>query len=205
MSATKANRGFSLAELSVYSLLLSLLLGALYLLMASGMRYFRLGEAYQTVQQETVVGLRKLGDELANASTNSVSYSNAPFPHVYFLSADRPQNVAGQPTYDSAGDLEWRKWVCYYHDVAGRRLMRVEEALGTPQVVPVGAAAPAAPGGAAYFQGLPGATSLGSHVTGLSFTAEPGSAVLIRLTSQTDTASDKTTTVTLQNVVRMMN
>ncbi|MGE0494936.1 MAG: hypothetical protein AB7S38_37360 [Vulcanimicrobiota bacterium] len=205
MFVSRSNRGFSLAELSVYSLLLSLLLGSIYLLMHSGMRYFRLGEAYQTVQQETVVGLRKLSDELANASTNSVSYSNAPFPHVYFLSAERPQTVAGQPTHDPAGDLEWRKWVCYYHDAAGRRLMRVEEALGTPTVVPVGATPPAPPGTAPYFQALPGASSLGSHVTGLSFTAEAGAAVLIRLTCQTDTASDKTTTITLQNIVRFVN
>ncbi|MBI3925356.1 MAG: hypothetical protein HY319_07455 [Armatimonadetes bacterium] len=193
-------RAFSLLELVVYCALLLLLLGGIYLLVTSGMRYLQLGTAYESVQQQSQVGVRKMVDEVGNSSRAALFFDAVPTSHLILLSADRPLPDQDPWTYAS-GQLQYRKWVCFYWNQAERTLVRSELDAGGLFTDPT---APPRPGLAAL-QAAPSRV-LAREISGLIFSfGATNQFVRIQISAEEDTASDRVTRVTLATEVQLQN
>ncbi len=131
--------GFTIIEVLVSGSLLLFLLGALYLLMVGGMRYFQQGRAYQTVQNQTMIAMRRLLAELQDSRPGCWSFNNLPVSHLVFLSASLPMPNEGPVQHSPLGVVNWQKWVCY-RLTAANELERQEfcppAAPGLPNVMP---------------------------------------------------------------------
>ena len=138
-------RGFSILEVTVASGLLLVLTGGLYLVTIGGMRYFRHGEIYQTVQYESSLALTKMSREIENSRAECIFEEELPAPHIIFPSADLPQPADAGVWSNPTGRLQWEKWVCFYYDAPSRRILRTEL-----QVPPLPATDPPEPGEADY-------------------------------------------------------
>lgn len=214
-------RGFSLIEMCVYSSLLLMLLGGLYLFVSNGARYLRLGVAFQDAQSEALVAMRRLTEELAT-STEIARSPGAPLDsdHIIFLSPDGPPLSGETP---AAGDPEWfhdptdlslayRRWVCYYWNSTTLELVRAQQDVGA---TPVTTDPPPTAPSLASFQALPGRVvargisdpelaALGLPPFRVSQDSDP-KLLDVQLSATVETASDKVTTVTTRSVVRMPN
>lgn len=198
------SRGFSLIELVVASALLMFLTGGITLVTMNGMRYFRLGYAYQTAQQQALVAMRKMVDELQNSRRDSVSSSSSPSvdPHVTFLSARAPEPNAGSLVHDDQGRLLWQKWVCYYLST-DRQLIRSERPLDeTPPglVVPPLPAAPPV----AELAALAG-RRVADGIEAVTFNPGPQRYLDLSITGRAETGSDRSTRVILRSRVWLLN
>ncbi len=129
-----SRRGSTIIEVMVASAILLLMLGVLYLLMVGGLRYFQQARAYQNVQMESTLGLRKLLAELQDSRASTVVYRQNPTSHVVFLSACLPHPNAGPVVHAPDGHVQWQKWVCYRAN--GSNLERDELPLGAPTTTP---------------------------------------------------------------------
>lgn len=202
MSATSRARfrGTTVIEVLVACSVLMMLLGALYLLMVGGMRYFMQGRAFQTVQQQSLVGLRNVLAELQDSRRDSFQYSAAPVPHIIFLSAARPYPNAGHVQQDASGAVNWQKWVCYR--VSGAELQRDEwVGPGLPSTTP-----PALPGYAAFNFTGPEMKVIARNITELNCSDGPTvNSVFVEVVSSEATGSDKTTEMRLRSQVHMYN
>jgi len=198
------SRGFSLIELVVTSALLLFLTGGITLVTMNGMRYFRLGYAYQTAQQQALVAMRKLVDELQNSRRDSVSSSSSPSPepHLVFLSARPPEPTTGALVHDVDGRLLWQKWVCYYL-TTDRQLVRTERPLDeTPPglIVPPLPAAPLV----AEMAALQG-RRIADGIEAVTFNPGPLRYLDLSLTGRAETGSDRSTRVILRSRVWLLN
>lgn len=206
-SSSERARGFTLIEVLVYSSVLAFLLGGLYLLVVAGSKHFQKGRAYQTAQQEALKGMTALSRELKNAKANSVLHTPLPTPNILFLSPEEPAPAsAGSREYDSAGQLLWKKWACFYRDTAESTLVRREESI-TPVALSVSDLPPLPPGDVLYFQTLAGVQSrvVARQIVNLSFADEAGGSILVQLSASEAVSSDASTTVNLRSLVRLMN
>ncbi len=131
--------GFSIIEVLVAGSLLLFLLGACYLLMVGGMRYFQQGRAYQTVQNQCTIATKKLLAELQDSRPNCWFSSGVPVEHLIFLSAELPMPNDGPLQHSPLGMINWQKWVCYRRTATGeleRQELAPPVAPGLPSVVP---------------------------------------------------------------------
>lgn len=136
-AALKSRRsGFTIIEVLVSGSLLLFLLGALYLLMVAGMRYFQQGRAYQTVQNQTMIAMRRLLAELQDSRPTCWSYNNLPVSHLIFLSASQPMPNDGPVQHSPLGVINWQKWVCYRLTATGELQRQELVPLGLPNVMP---------------------------------------------------------------------
>jgi len=140
-------RGFTISELLVYSVLLLLVSSSIYGTLHMGVHCHSLGRSQVDVQQTCNVAIAQLQQELAEANANSVEffpktgYTDQPIG-VVFLSA---RDANGVFRYDpTCGWPQWQTYVGYYLDVDPqgrpntRALYRAEVAAGAlPGLVPV--------------------------------------------------------------------
>jgi hypothetical protein len=202
MSPGSRSRGFTLIEVAVYSAVLLLLLGGVFMVVEGGMRYFRLAEAHETVNQQAVIAMGRIRGELANGSQTSLNPGAAPQPHILFLSPFG-MDGSGEEEYEYGGNgtqVLWKKWVCFYRD-GQSRLVRAE--FDVPDVIDP--SVPVVPDFAVDILPLP-AQTLATNVSAVNFQFFPAPAV-IRITVETEdrTASDRTTNVELISSVRLVN
>ncbi len=198
-------RGFSLAELAVYSAILGMLLSGLYLLLISGLGFVRKGAAYQTAQQQALVGMRWLTQDIANGTAIGRMPALTPAVdanHIIFLSPETANN--GPWTY-LGRELEYYNWVCFYWNSGTGEVIRAVEPLATQSVA---ALAPAAPT-LAVMQAIVDPLRrrvVARNITDLKINegSQP-EMVLIEITGEQATASDKVTSVTFRGQVRMEN
>lgn len=142
MSAGPLNRrGFTLIEVAVVSAVILLLMSGVYTVVAGGMRYLRLAQAHQTVNQQAVVGMRRVISEVSCASQSALQHADLPRDYLLFLSPLAPGPAASTDYTYNGTSLEWKKWVCFYLD-DDNRLVRAELALPTPTTNPGGEAIP---------------------------------------------------------------
>ena len=127
-------RAFTVIELLVYIGILSLLLSGLYLLLMGGLDSVKTGAAYQTAQQQALLGMTWLRKELANSTLirrspvlGPASNSN----HIIFLS---PDPVGGGAWTYAGSQLYYHKYVCFYWDSATDEIIRTEQALPSPEL-----------------------------------------------------------------------
>ena len=205
--------GATVIETLVAASILLLVFGAVYSVLRAGVRYLQQAEAYQTSQQQAVIGMRKMLSELQNSNlaTINVNPPIAPVPpvapgvdHLVFLSAESPGSITGAMAHDaSTGALQWQKWVCFYRN-GNNELWRAEDALSSPVTLPPSPTPP----DLLTFQALssPAARVLARHIDTLSFTlGATNNWIVIELSSRVATSSDKFTSVRLQSGVRLQN
>ena len=126
--------GFTALEVVIYSALSLALLGGVSLYVQNGLRMFRGGENYRTVQSDAMLTLRRLGHELANstdaadAGGGRIQFGDTPSPYIILPSAD---DLLTDPdykiwVYDTNGNLLWRKWTMFSLDPQRRAMVHQE-------------------------------------------------------------------------------
>lgn len=111
-----------MVEMLTYSALLVMLFGLVYSVLSLSLSYYRQAEDSGGLQNEAMVGLNRLMGEMAGAPATCIS---ADSNGVVFLSA---RTSSGGFTFDSGGNLQWQRYVCYYLDtVDGRKVLRRKE------------------------------------------------------------------------------
>lgn len=128
----------SLAEIMVFSLLLIMLTGGMYLLLVAGLRHVQQGQVYQTVQQQALIGIKALTSEISNArdDNNYLIYGPPTPSSIVMLSGFQPypapQDHFVYPDAPTGNDypVVWQKWVGFYLGNATngtRQLIKVED------------------------------------------------------------------------------
>lgn len=160
------SRGFTVIEMLVVSGLMLVLLGALYLVFALGLRYSRQAHVYSHLQQQSALALQHLTRELSNALPDQfesspgvltgtpASYTAIPYAWFPSTGLPAPSNVIA--AYDQvSGSLQLQKWVCFYLDAGNAELVRSEQTFtGGPVCQPLGTLSPTP--SLALFQGCGG-------------------------------------------------
>lgn len=200
-----ARRGTTLLELLVYSLLLGVLLLAVYGVFSAGMKYFRFIEATSDLRGQAQTTLIRIAAELAETRGYTVLVDDEA---LIFCS---PRNRAGSYTYDAYGNLQWHRFVGYYRESDGR-ILRTPVYLSTPRSTPANASTIV--GTISNPSALPETEVIAHSCTELTFTTEPAgseSPTTVRITARferavqsnrggtADNRIDVTTTVQLQN------
>lgn len=199
--AKRPRQGSTLIEVVIYQSILLLLFSGLYVTVFGAMRYLRKSDVYQDVLRQAQVGLLKVSQELVNTSASSRTLG-AGNQHILFLSPDVLLPASGPWTYTATGQLQYKKWVCFYFDAASGSLRRCERALGAPQTSPP---APAAPDFASQMLPLP-AKTIARFVVNAQFLAGPSPTVTdVVLTTTRQTASDRDSRLALRTSIRMEN
>ena len=133
---------FTLVQILVVIICFFIVLGALYAVYSVGMHYLRMAQVQSRLQQQASVAMQKVSRELSTSLDDAhITKASATPPFVWFLSTESLTGTSPilSFNYDSAGRLEWRKWVCFFLDSSTQQLIRSELPLaGAPQKQPFG-------------------------------------------------------------------
>ena len=206
MRRSRSSRGFSLIEMAVYSTLLLFLMGGVYLMVSAGLYYYQTGRAFQEVQNQAALALRRMSLELANGTPLAVNLDELnPADHLILLSADHLMPNSGDFwTYNTANELERHKWVCYFRNSANQLVRTEAAAVGAPVAIPP---VPARPN-LATFQAVaaPPTRVAARQISFLEYSRTLDLvSVEIRARNSTGSAANDFTEVVLTTEVRMKN
>lgn len=203
-SARRRGAAFTLLEVMIFSTILLLLMGCIAMVLEGGMRYLRLGGAYQDAQNQTLVGMRHMLEELGQCTVVCRAPSPAVNSDFVIVLSPEPLPPAGGWTYQGTG-LEYHQWLCFYRDGASNELVRATLPIaGGPFLS--GDAPPAPP--LAEFQPPSGGSSqpIARGVTEFLVNDGPtGQQLSLRLTCSVATNSQKNTVITNRSVVTLPN
>lgn len=135
-------RGFTLLELQLVSVLLMMILSCIYVVMRPGFRYFAQENVAANVEGEVLRGLLAVSNDLHDTQVSNTACGTAPEPYVWMLSPRPPAAESGPIQLSPSGSLIWRKWRCFFLDSGRQELVRSEVALSpateitTPQPAP---------------------------------------------------------------------
>lgn len=190
------NRAFTLIEVSIYSAVLLLLMGGVYSVVVGGFRYLRLAQAQETVNQQALVGMRRMTTLLEGGSQSNLVIGGAvDDQHIIFLSLSGPE-PADPDVLTFTGVLpNWQKWVCFYKN-AQDQLVRAELPVGTPGPDPLAHAAPTFAGDILPLDAQP----IAQNVFRLNFNYATPPQVAIELETKVDTNSGTVTNPTSTNL-----
>ena len=179
-------RAFTIVEVIVAASLFSLMLTVIYSLYALGARYLRMAESQSRLQQQAAIGMRKLSRELTLSIDDSLALQTGSTPsYVWFLSAEDALPGMRLCNYSAAtGKLEYQKWVCFFHDVTNREIVRTEMKLTTSVTSPF-LVAPTPVPLLANFMAVTGAARSTIARDVESFLVKPGGAGLFLVTITT--------------------
>lgn len=127
-SLRAASRGFTLAELTINSTLLVILLGIAYAGLLLAHRYYAESEAAVQVQQQATSGLKHLVSDLGGTPSTGVRTDTS---GLTFVSA---RTSTGSVAYDTSGSVLWQSVVAYY--VQGGVLYRKARTLTPTATIP---------------------------------------------------------------------
>lgn len=118
-------RGVTLPELLVYSVVVVLLLGAVYAAFQLSWRHYQAGRAASEAQQEALKAASAVSRALNGGLKTSLLLQADP-PALRFLSADREHEPF---EVNDNGEIVWQRWVCLYYDQAAQELVLKERDL----------------------------------------------------------------------------
>ncbi len=133
----RTRRGFSLAEVMIFMLLLGMLITGMYLLLVAGLRNVQRSSVYQETQTQAFKAVRALVNEIANARAENayIIYDAPKSNRIAVLSGFLPypgqQDRLIYPdaaTNPVAYGVIWQKWVGFCRDAPTDRLLRFEDA-----------------------------------------------------------------------------
>jgi len=197
-----------------------MLMSGMYLLVHTGLRYWRLGQAYQQAEQQAQIGIRKVTGELANSSRGAFQQAGvkaratAPTSFVLFPSAQaRLPASSGHFAYSPALELQYQKWVAFYFRAADSTLVRCEK---DPN--PVGAFVAPADWNTLYpdftadmepLTGFPDVQVVARDIEAFSVVDGPPQTLLVSVTARSQTGSTtagaRFTRIGFQSQVRLEN
>lgn len=127
------HNGFTLLEVIIYGLILSILMTAMYLLLRTTFNFMRVTNATASLQASAQKAAVKITNELAQAHRGAGNIVVGTNPNgVVFLS---PTSSNARINYDASGNIMWQRWVCFYYDAAEGDIMRGEIPI-TPTATP---------------------------------------------------------------------
>lgn len=129
------NAGFSIIELMVSMLLVSIIMVGAYQVFQEGMQLFRVNQASSDAQLAIVRVMGKVASELSNASPQMLVHETASEGSpgsVSGVAFATPLGEGGQVHYDEFGRPYWKRFIAFYlhpHDTDWRlgKVMRAEE------------------------------------------------------------------------------
>lgn len=126
-------RGALLVEALISAFLLVVLLLVVLGSFVQSLQYHAQYDDANALTQRAVIASTRIRNELVDANRQSVHFDVTP-PGIVFAT---PRGADGQYRYDlTTGDLLWRRYVCYYVDIARQRLVRKEEDIAAPPSTP---------------------------------------------------------------------
>jgi hypothetical protein len=142
-------------ELLVVIFCFLLMTSGLLLIYQLSLRYTQMAQTQSTLQQQAAIALLKFSREFSLSYDDPLTVRlNTALPSVTFISSEG--YLGGVPfSYDTQGNLQWQKWVCYYVNSATQQLERGEIAANPGPIVypfPPGLVMP----GLGMFQALTG-------------------------------------------------
>lgn len=201
--------GISLIETMVFSSILLLLMGSIVMVLQGGMRYLRLGAAYQDAHRETLTGMRIMVEGLRKGNpfhmypTLVDDGTGKGSEFVMFMSPelDDPEE---DWTYQGT-DLQYHRWVSYYLDPGRQELVESQLPIAGAPVTTL--TEPPFPNLSAFRPpGNRNARVISRGVTDLRFLPGIGTQqVRIVLSCSVATGTDRFTTVSSQSLVLMPN
>lgn len=136
MFKLKKNRGMSIPELMIYSVLIGLVLTGIYGILTSSMKYYRITEVRSELQQNAILAISGILGDMMGTPRSTIMMSTSSPSGVFFVSSRKDD---GNHEFDSAGLLIWQKWVCYYlesNSTGTFNLVRKEVPMSTPSSTP---------------------------------------------------------------------
>jgi hypothetical protein len=192
-------------EVMVFSLIFLLLMGCIALVLQGGMRYLRLGTAYQDAQNQTLVGMSIMLEKIGQCTpVNRAPAAPAVDSTYVIVLSPAPLAPLTTWTYQDT-ELEYYQWLCFYRDAARDELvMATLPVAGGPLV---SADAPPAPALAAFQPPKDGTSRVIARGCRefLVNEAAGGQQLSLRLTCAVATNSEKSTVVTNRSVVTLPN
>jgi hypothetical protein len=180
----------TLPETLIAAAVMSLLLSAVALSFSLASSYFRSGLSDQTLQSGAQMALRLMTADIAATAPKLVAHGTGPEGLVLAS----PYDSGGQFEVSPDGGLLYQKWVCYYLDPSGQRLLRQEQPLSKPSTTP--APIPTVP----TMIALNTPRVVATNVTSLLFTIN-GATVTVRLTLQDASQTE----LQVEDAARMRN
>ncbi len=136
MFKIKRNRGMTLPEVMIYSVLIGLVLTGIYGILTSSMKYYRITEIRSDLQQNAIMAVSGILGDMMGTPRSTIVMSTTTPSGVFFVSSRKSD---GNHEFDSSGLLIWQKWVCYYlesNSSGSYNLVRKEVPLNTPSSTP---------------------------------------------------------------------
>ncbi len=182
-------------------------MGSIVMVLQGGMRYLRLGAAYQDAHRETLMGMRVMVEGLRRGNPHhmypTLVDDGVGSDFIMFLSPEL-EDPEEDWTYDGT-DLQYHRWVSYYLDHGRSEL--VESTLPVAGAPVITLDEPDFPNLPAFRPpGNRNARGLSRGVSNLQFLPGIGTQqVRIVLSCSVATGTDRFTTVTSQSLVLMPN
>lgn len=131
-SRRNRQRGMTLIEILVVSALLLALLGTVNAVLSLSLHTYKPSLNYIDAQQQAMRAIRKITRELADAAENSITTDSV---GVVFVSGRGTDDLFH---FDSAGQVLWQRYVCYYVDVVDgtNKILRKEIDITPTTTVP---------------------------------------------------------------------
>lgn len=196
--------GLTLLEVITVSGLLLVFLGGLYLVMIAGKRHAAQVQVLNDLQHQARLGINKMVRELENTKVECVNTQSSPGA-VLFPSPDAPKPaVPGRWTVSPGMALEWKKWVCFFHDLPDRSIRRTERALA------IATANPPRPGMPLYptfptMRSQPKAEVLAREIVTLDFMVDTslggGDTVRLKIAAERPTGTNKSTRIEMRSLI----
>lgn len=200
----RSQRGVTLLEVITVSGLLLVFLGGLYLVLIAGKRHAAQVQVLNDVQHQARLGMNKIVRELENTKVECVN-SSLSSDTVLFPSPDEPKPaMPGQWTVGAGTGLEWKKWVCFFHDLPGRTIRRTERPFITPNATPARPGTPLYPTFPAM-RNQPQPEVLANHIVLLNFAVDSslggGDTVRVQVAAELPTATNKSTRIEMRSLI----
>lgn len=175
----------------IASSLMLLLIGFMYVAVASGIRYQRRSEALIDLDQSAALTVAFLTRELLETNILAISPSG-PSDITFTV----PRDSAGAPLVNSAGQFLWDKVICYRLETlaVGKRLVRQEEQVGGANLQPLNPISLTPPRTSAYY----GASTipirvLSNNIADVQFTLPTSADRRVKITIDFETKADNHT------------
>ncbi len=188
----RSRRAFTLIELVVYAALLGMLMTALYFVLTSVLRSFKEEQTATDLQSSAQVAVAQLRMDLGDSHAASIVTNSNPSAVIF----PSPRDLNDLFSWDSAGNIFWWSWVCYYQD-SSNNLWRKSITI-TPTSTP-----PTGPPSVASFVSAPGGRIVASNLT--SFVVSTGAACTVQATFSKQALRSGDNALTVSVVVRPRN
>jgi type II secretory pathway pseudopilin PulG len=106
------NKGFTLIETLVYSVLLIIILGTMYTILSGAMENYYTIRSGVDVQKASISSVNRITKELSESNLASIAFYKTKPKGIVFMSPKTADNMI--EINQTTGKPYWQKYVCYY-------------------------------------------------------------------------------------------